>query len=209
MEAWYSGLMPYEYLLPSQIALIAVMAKICIDFTRERGYFYEAWNAERFAEHGLPTTFVQGNVSASARGVLRGLHFQYPPHAETKLMRAIRGAILDIIVDLRPESDSYLEHAAVELSADNYRALYVPERFAHGYQALEDGTVTSYQVGEFYAPGTESGLSPFDPRLGLNWPLPVSVISPKDAGWRHLEEVGDEVKRRMAPARRVAAEAPQ
>lgn len=176
----------------------------------ERGFFARAFCQNEFRQHGLKPVIAQANFAFNKRkGTLRGLHFQYPPHAETKLMRAIRGAILDIIVDLRPESDSYLEHAAVELSADNYRALYVPERFAHGYQALEDGTVTSYQVGEFYAPGTESGLSPFDPRLGLNWPLPVSVISPKDAGWRHLEEVGDEVKRRMAPARRVPAEAPQ
>jgi len=83
-------------------------------------------------------------------------------------------------------------------SADNHRALYVPERFAHGYQALEDATETSYQVGEFYAPGTEGGLSPFDPRLGLKWPLPVTVISPKDSAWKHLEEVEREVKHRMS-----------
>ena len=98
-------------------------------------------------------------------------------------MRCTRGAILDIIVDLRPESPTYLEHVAVELSADNYRALYVPERFAHGYQALEDTTETSYQVGEFYAPGVEGGLAPDDPGLGLSWPLPVTEISEKDAAW--------------------------
>ena len=92
-------------------------------------------------------------------------------------MRATRGAILDIIVDLRPESPTYLDHIAVELTADNHRALYVPERFAHGYQVLEDGTETSYQVGEFYAPSTEGGLSYDDPRLGLRWPLPVTEIS--------------------------------
>jgi len=100
-------------------------------------------------------------------------------------------------VDLRPESPTYLQHVEVELTADNHRALYVPERFAHGYQALEDATETSYQVGEFYAPGSEGGLSPFDPRLGLTWPLPVSVISPKDAAWPPLDQVGDEVKHKM------------
>ena len=91
------------------------------------------------------------------------MHFQYPPAAETKLVRCTRGAILDIIVDLRPESPTYLEHVAVELTADNHRALYVPERFAHGYQALEDETETSYQVGEFYTPGAEGGLRYDDP----------------------------------------------
>jgi dTDP-4-dehydrorhamnose 3,5-epimerase len=173
----------------------------------ERGFFARAFCQDEFRQHGLKPVIAQANLAFNKRrGTLRGLHFQFPPHAETKLMRAIRGAILDVIVDLRPESSTYLQHAAVELSADNYRALYVPERFAHGYQALEDGTVTSYQVGEFYSPGTESGLSPFDPRLRLKWPLPVSAISRKDAAWRHLDEVGDEVKRRMADAQPRAVE---
>ena len=95
-------------------------------------------------------------------------------------MRCTRGAIVDVIVDLRPESPTYLEHVAVELSADNQRALYVPERFAHGYQVLEDITETSYQVGEFYTPEAEGGLRYDDPRLGLNWPLPVTEITEKD-----------------------------
>jgi dTDP-4-dehydrorhamnose 3,5-epimerase len=86
---------------------------------------------------------------------------------------------------------------SVELTADAHRSLYVPERFAHGYQALEDGTETSYQCGDFYAPETEGGLSPLDPRLGLRWPLPVTEISTKDAAWKHLDQIGDEVKRRM------------
>ena len=172
----------------------------------ERGFFARAFCQREFEQHGLKPVIAQANIAFNKRkGTLRGMHFQYPPHAETKLVRATRGAILDIIVDLRPESPTYLQHVAVELSADNYRALYVPERFAHGYQALEDGTETSYQVGEFYAPGTEGGLSPFDPRLGLHWPLPVSVISPKDAAWKHLDEVEDEVKRRMAEVKRRMA----
>jgi dTDP-4-dehydrorhamnose 3,5-epimerase len=125
------------------------------------------------------------------------MHFQYPPAAETKLVRATRGAILDIIVDLRPESPTYLDHVAVELTAENHRGLYVPERFAHGYQVLEDGTETSYQVGEFYTPAAEGGLLHDDPRLGLRWPLPVTEISPKDAAWRRLDEIEPELKRRM------------
>ena len=164
----------------------------------ERGFFARAFCQNEFAAHGLKPVIAQANLAFNkSRGTLRGMHFQYPPHAETKLVRATRGSILDIIVDLRPESATYLQHVEVELSADNHRALYVPERFAHGYQALEDATETSYQVGEFYAPGSEGGLSPFDPRLGLAWPLPVSVISPKDSAWPPLDQVGDEVRRKM------------
>ena len=164
----------------------------------ERGFFARAFCQNEFTDHGLKPVIAQANLAFNKRkGTLRGMHFQYPPDAETKLVRATRGSILDIIVDLRPESPTYLQHIEVELTADNHRALYVPERFAHGYQALEDATETSYQVGEFYAPGSEGGLSPFDPRLGLKWPLPVSVISPKDAAWPPLDQVGDEVKRRM------------
>jgi len=164
----------------------------------DRGFFARAFCQREFAEHGLKPVIAQANIAYNKRkGTLRGMHFQYPPAAETKLVRATRGAILDIIVDLRPESPTYLQHVSVELSADNHRALYVPERFAHGYQALEDGTETSYQVGEFYAPGTEGGLSPHDPRLGLHWPLPVTEISEKDARWRLLDEVESEIRRRM------------
>jgi dTDP-4-dehydrorhamnose 3,5-epimerase len=127
------------------------------------------------------------------------MHFQLPPAAETKLVRCTRGAIHDIIVDLRPESSTYLEHVSVELSAENYRALYVPERFAHGYQVLEDGTETTYQVGEFYTPAAEGGLRFDDPRLRLEWPLPVTELSEKDRGWALLDDIEDDLKARMAP----------
>ena len=147
-----------------------------------RGFFARAFCQNEFAEHGLKPVIAQANLAFNKRkGTLRGMHFQFPPAAETKLVRATRGAILDIIVDLRPESPTYLQHVAVELSADNHRALYVPERFAHGYQVLEDNTETSYQVGEFYAPETEGGLSLRRPAAGLEWPLPVAEISAKDA----------------------------
>src|SRR3954467_9414408 len=152
-----------------------------------RGFFARAFCQREFAAHGLKPVIAQANVAYNfKKGTLRGMHFQFPPAAETKLVRCTRGAILDIIVDLRPESRTYLQHVAVELSADNHRALYVPERFAHGYQVLEDNTETSYQVGEFYTPGTEGGLHYADPRLGLSWPLPVGEISPKDAAWKKL-----------------------
>jgi dTDP-4-dehydrorhamnose 3,5-epimerase len=164
-----------------------------------RGFFARAFCQREFEAHGLKPHIAQANLAFNhRRGTLRGMHFQYPPAAESKLVRATRGAILDIIVDLRPESPTYLEYVAVELTADNHRALYVPERFAHGYQVLEDATETSYQVGEFYAPTCEGGLPHDDPRLCLPWPLPVSEISDKDRGWKPLDEIETALKRRMA-----------
>lgn len=147
----------------------------------ERGFFARAFCQHEFEDHGLKPVIAQANLAYNHRkGTLRGMHFQIPPAAETKLVRATRGAILDIIVDLRPGSPTYLQHVAVELTQDNHRALYVPERFAHGYQVLADETETSYQVGEFYSPPHERALRHDDPRLGLEWPLPVTVISEKD-----------------------------
>lgn len=167
----------------------------------DRGFFARAFCQNEFSDHGLKPVIAQANIGFNRRrGCLRGMHFQYPPAAETKVVRCTRGAVLDIIVDLRPESPTYLEHISVELTADNHRAIYIPERFAHGYQALEDETETSYQVGEFYTPGAEGGLRFDDPALGLTWPLPVSEISEKDAAWPLLAEVEPEVRQRMATA---------
>jgi dTDP-4-dehydrorhamnose 3,5-epimerase len=165
----------------------------------ERGFFARAFCQNEFREHGLKPIIAQANIASNLKkGTLRGMHFQYPPAAETKLVRCTRGAIVDIVVDLRPESRTYLEHIAVELNDDNMTALYVPERFAHGYQALRDGTDTSYQVGEFYAPNTEGGLRYDDPQLGLQWPLPVSAISPKDQAFRAFREIEGELRRGMS-----------
>jgi dTDP-4-dehydrorhamnose 3,5-epimerase len=164
-----------------------------------RGYFARAFCQHEFVAHGLKPVIAQANVAFNIKkGTVRGMHFQYPPAAETKLVRCTRGAILDIIVDLRPESPTYLAHITVELTAQNGRALYVPERFAHGYQVLEDATETSYQVGEFYAPEHEFGLLYNDPRLQLTWPLPVSEISSKDAAAKRFDDVEPELKRKMS-----------
>jgi dTDP-4-dehydrorhamnose 3,5-epimerase len=164
-----------------------------------RGFFARTFCQTEFEAHCLKSTIAQANIAYNnVKGTLRGMHFQFPPAAETKLVRCTRGAILDIIVDLRPESATYLHHVAVELSEDSNRALYVPERFAHGYQVLADKTETSYQVGEFYTPGVEGGLLYDDPKLGLRWPLPVSTISEKDKIWKPLAEQEDEIKQRMA-----------
>ena len=163
-----------------------------------RGFFARAFCQKEFEEHGLKPVIAQANLAFNhQKGTLRGMHFQFPPAAETKVVRCTRGAIVDIIVDLRPESPTYLQHISVELTEDNHRAIYVPERFAHGYQVLADKTETSYQVGEFYTPGCEGGLMYNDPVLGLTWPLPVSVISEKDQAWKTLEQQGAEVKQRM------------
>lgn len=164
----------------------------------ERGFFARAFCQREFEEHGLKPVIAQANVAFNRyKGTLRGMHFQFPPAPETKLVRCTRGAILDIIVDLRPESPTYLQHVEVELDENNNRGLYVPERFAHGYQCLADRTETSYQVGEFYTPGAEGGLRYDDSQLGLNWPLPVSVISDKDRCWELLDRVGPEINKKM------------
>jgi dTDP-4-dehydrorhamnose 3,5-epimerase len=172
----------------------------------ERGFFARAFCQREFADRSLNTRIAQSNVAFNRdAGTLRGMHFQFPPAAETKLVRCTRGAIVDMIVDVRPESPTYLQHVAVELTAENGRALYVPERFAHGYQVLADETETSYQVGEFYAPELEGGLRYDDPRLGLEWPLPVVEMSEKDGGWLLLDEYEPELRRRMSLSDTVGA----
>lgn len=153
-----------------------------------RGFFARSFCAREFEEHGLKPAVAQCNLSYNHKaGTLRGMHYQLPPAAETKLVRCTRGAIYDVIIDLRPDSATYLQHFGAELSEENRKALYVPEMFAHGYQALSDGAEVSYQVSAFYTPGMERGLRYDDPAFGLQWPLPVSVISDKDAAWAPFE----------------------
>lgn len=153
-----------------------------------RGLFARTFCAREFKEHGLETVFVQCSTSFSAqRGTLRGLHYQLPPACEVKLIRCTAGAIHDVIVDLRPDSPAYLQHISVELTARNRRALYVPQMFAHGFQALEDGTEVLYQISEYYTPDKATGMCFDDPKLGIQWPLEVSCISDKDQKWPLLK----------------------
>lgn len=150
----------------------------------ERGFFARTVCAREFAAHGLATDFVQCSISVNnRRGTLRGLHYQTPPACEAKLVRCTAGAIVDVIVDIRAESPTYMKHLAVELTARNRRALYVPRMFAHGLQTLEDDTEVMYQISEYYAPGQSTGFRFDDPKLGIRWPLPVTEISPKDRQW--------------------------
>ena len=172
----------------------ALAGATIIDLERredERGFFARTFCREEFAAAGLEPAVEQCNVSYNRRaGTVRGMHFQVDPAPEAKLVRCVRGAIVDIIVDVRPDSATYLEHIAVELTADNRRALYVPPMFAHGFQTLVDDSEVTYQVSAAYTPGTERGLRFDDPALGLRWPLPVSVISAKDQAWSLLEPAG-------------------
>jgi dTDP-4-dehydrorhamnose 3,5-epimerase len=163
-----------------------------------RGYFARVFCADEFSAHGLKATVAQGSVSFNAkRGTLRGMHFQYPPATETKFVRCTRGAVVDVIVDLRPESPTYLQHVAVNLSAANGRGLYVPERFAHGFVTLTDDTELVYLISNYYTPGAEGGLRHDDPVLGLTWPVPIQVIAERDTRWKAYSEIQAELKMRM------------
>ena len=154
----------------------------------ERGFFARSWCAQEFSSKGLDTQLVQCNVSFNARkGTLRGLHYQIPPHAETKLVRCTKGALSDVIVDLRTDSPTFLRWFGVELTAVNYRMLYIPKRFAHGFQTLEDGTEIFYQISDFYALLASSGIRWNDPCLGIVWPEADRIISKKDQEYVDLD----------------------
>ena len=151
----------------------------------ERGFFARAWCADEFAEHGLDTSIVQCNVSFNKRcGTLRGLHFQRPPHAEIKLIRCTRGAVFDVIVDLRPASPTYCQWVGIDLTEENGRMIYVPEGFAHGYQTLVDSSETFYQVSAAYAPEAEGGVRWDDPAFAIAWPeVENRIMNERDRSW--------------------------
>ena len=171
---------------------IAGVAIVRVDpLSDERGFFARSFDRDAFAEAGLDTQLVQANISWNVRaGTVRGMHYQLPSAPEAKLVRCTRGALVDQIVDVRPGSPTYLQHVSVELTADNHVALYVPPLFAHGFQTLVDATEATYNVSAPYTPGVERGLRHDDPALGLEWPLPVAVISDKDASWPLLSTTG-------------------
>jgi len=155
----------------------------------DRGFFGRAWCEKEFTDHGLDATVAQANVSYNKRrGTLRGMHFQRAPHSEVKLVRCTRGSLVDVIVDIRPESPTFRKWIAVELTADNCRMLYIPKRFAHGYQTLEDNVDLMYMVSTPYAPTHPTGVRYDDPAFGITWPLAVSAISKADDGWLPLGE---------------------
>lgn len=150
-------------------------------FEDERGFFALTWARDEFATHGLNADLAQCNLSYNHHaGTVRGMHWQAPPHAETKLVRCIRGGIYDVIVDIREGSPTYRAWAGVELTAENRRALYIPEGCAHGFQTLEDATEVFYQITEYYTPAAARGMRWDDPAIGITWPLSVSVLSDRD-----------------------------
>ncbi len=147
----------------------------------ERGFFARSWCTREFEARGLNPRLVQCNVSFNrARGTLRGMHFQASPHQEAKLVRCTRGAIYDVIVDLRPQSPTYLQSFGATLTADNRRAMYVPEDFAHGFLTLTDESEVFYQMSQFYAPDAGRGIRWNDPALRIEWPEPVRLMSDRD-----------------------------
>lgn len=149
-----------------------------------RGFFARAWCKKEFRAQNLTTEFVQSNVSWNkSKGTLRGMHRQVAPHEECKLVRCTRGAIYDVILDLRRDSETFGKWLGFELTEENHRSLLVPGGFAHGYQTLEDNSEVEYLVSQFYAPGSEKGVRYNDSAFGIKWPMTVTFISEKDRGW--------------------------
>lgn len=152
-------------------------------FNDSRGYFFESYNKRAFHEAvGRNVDFVQDNESASTRGVMRGLHFQRPPHAQAKLVRCVRGRVLDVAVDIRKGSPTYGCHVAVELSEENHRQFFIPRGFAHGFAVLSDEAVFQYKCDNYYAPEADGGISIIDPELQIDWQIPLeeAILSEKD-----------------------------
>jgi dTDP-4-dehydrorhamnose 3,5-epimerase len=161
----------------------------------ERGYFMETFRQDKFEKAiGYPVNFVQDNESRSTKGVLRGLHFQLPPHAQSKLVRVIEGTVLDIAVDIRKGSPSFGQHVAVKLSSENKRQMFIPRGFAHGFLVLSETATFTYKVDNYYSPDCDRGLAFDDASLGIDWGLPIRDISlsPKDIKQPTLSQIDAE-----------------
>lgn len=160
-------------------------------FADERGYFFESFSERDFNAQVREVHFVQDNESRSCRGVVRGLHFQKPPFAQSKLVRVIQGAVLDVAVDIRRGSPTYGQHVAVELTAENHRQFFVPRGFAHGFAVLSPTAVFQYKCDNFYAPQSEGAIAWDDPDLGIDWHLPMAdvVLSEKDTKHLRLSQI--------------------
>lgn len=151
-----------------------------------RGYFFESFNAKDFQEQvGVDISFVQDNESKSSYGVVRGLHFQKPPYTQSKLVRVVKGAVLDVAVDLRKGSPTYGQHVSVELTAENHRQFFVPQGFAHGFSVLSEEAVFQYKCDNFYAPQSEGALAWDDPDLNVDWRIPADKVLLSDKDRNH------------------------
>jgi len=152
-----------------------------------RGFFARTFCVEEFAAHGLETNYPQHSISFSVHsGTVRGMHYQREPHSEAKLVRCVKGAIWDVIIDIRPESPTYRQWQGFELSSMNGRQLYIPKGFAHGFQTLSNDVEVNYLISEPYAPDSATGIRYDDPALGINWPLAITEISEKDLNWSNF-----------------------
>ncbi len=160
-------------------------------FGDERGYFYESYSQREFDEKVAPIRFVQDNQSYSQYGVVRGLHFQKPPYAQSKLVRVVKGRVLDVAVDIRHDSPTFGKYHAVELSAENHLQLFIPQGFAHGFAVLSSEAILQYKCDNFYAPQAEGGITWNDSDIAIEWPIPVDkvILSPKDATLPRLKEL--------------------
>lgn len=159
-------------------------------FRDARGYFFESFSQKEFDEKVRPIHFVQDNESMSSYGVMRGLHFQRPPYTQSKLVRCVRGRVLDVAVDIRKGSPTYGQHVAVELTEENHRQFFIPRGFAHGFAVLSETAVFQYKCDNFYAPQADGGISIKDESLGIDWQIPVekAILSEKDLRHIRLEE---------------------
>ena len=159
-------------------------------FEDSRGYFFESFSQREFEEKVGPINFVQDNESKSSYGVMRGLHFQRPPFTQSKLVRCVKGAVLDVAVDIRKGSPTYGQHVAVELTEDNHRQFFIPKGFAHGFAVLSDTAVFQYKCDEFYHPEADGGISILDESLNIDWRIPTdkAILSDKDTKHPLLKE---------------------
>lgn len=160
-------------------------------FKDSRGYFFESFSQREFNEKVTPIQFVQDNESCSSYGVMRGLHFQKPPYSQSKLVRCVKGSVLDVAVDIRKGSPTYGKHVAVELSAENHLQFFIPKGFAHGYAVLSKEAIFQYKCDEFYTPKSEGGIQIMDESLGINWPISAddAILSDKDKKYPKLSEI--------------------
>lgn len=159
-------------------------------FRDDRGYFFESFSQREFEEKIGKINFVQDNESKSSYGVMRGLHFQRPPYAQSKLVRCVKGAVLDVAVDIRKGSPTYGQHVAVELTADNHRQFFIPRGFAHGFAVLSDEAIFQYKCDNFYAPQADGGISILDASLNIDWQIPTekAILSEKDTKHSLLQD---------------------
>lgn len=160
-------------------------------FKDDRGYFFESFSQREFEEKVCKTTFVQDNESKSSYGVLRGLHFQKPPFAQSKLVRVIKGAVLDVAVDIRKGSPTFGQYVSVELTGDNHRQFFIPRGFAHGFSVLSEEVIFQYKCDNFYSPQSEGAIAWNDPDLNIDWRIPIEevVLSEKDSKHPKLKDL--------------------